>query len=75
MKAGVAHRAVAAKRQIHEVGGALDLLRQFTVLETANQVSAAVGSIVDVQEIIVGLNTEAAASQRKRRQKDRSVTP
>lgn len=65
MKAGVAHRAVAAKCQVHEVGRALYLLRKFTILKTANQMSAAVGPIVDIQEIIVGLNAEAVTSQKK----------
>lgn len=73
MKAGVAHRAIAAKRQVHEVGRALNLLRKFTILETANQMSAAVGPIVDIQEIIVGLNTEAVTSQKKKQMKDKTV--
>lgn len=64
MKAGVAHGAVATKCQVHEVRSALNLLRKFTVLEAANQMSAAVWSIVDIQEIIVGLNTEAVTSER-----------
>lgn len=64
MKASVAHRAIAAKCQVHEVGSALNLLRKFTVLETANQMSAAVWAIVDVQEVIVGLDTEAGRSER-----------
>lgn len=64
MKAGVAHRAIAAKCQVHEVGSALNLLRKFTVLETANKMSAAVWPIVDIQKIIVGLNTEAVTSKR-----------
>ncbi len=67
MKAGVAHRAIASKRQVHEVGSTFNLLRKFTVLETANQMCTAVRSIIDVQEIIVGLNTEAVRSQRYRR--------
>lgn len=74
MKAGVAHRAVAAKCQVHEVGRALYLLRKFTILKTANQMSAAVGPIVDIQEIIVGLNAEAVTSQKKRKPiKDKRV--
>lgn len=73
MKAGVAHRAVATKCQVHEVGSALDLLRKFTVLETANQMSAAVWSIVDIQEIIVGLNAEAVTSERNRQMRDKTV--
>ena len=67
MKAGVAHRAVTAKCQVHEVGGALNLLRKFTVLETANQMSAAVWTVIDIQEVIVGLNAEAVKSKRKKK--------
>lgn len=73
MKAGIAHRAIAAKCQVHEVGSALNLLRKFTVLETANQMSAAVWPIVDIQEIIVGLNTEAVTSKRNRQMRDETV--
>lgn len=65
MKAGVAHRAITSKCQVHEVGCALNLLRKFTILETANQMRAAVVPIVDIDEIIVGLNTEAATRQKK----------
>lgn len=73
MKASVAHRAVATKCQVHEVGSALNLLRKFTVLEAANQMGAAVWPIVDVQEIIVWLNTEAVTSKRKKQIKDKTV--
>lgn len=73
MKAGVAYRAVASKCQVHEVGSALNLLRKFTVLKTANQMSAAVWPIIDVQEIIVGLNAEAVASERNRQMRDKTV--
>lgn len=73
MKAGVAHRAITSKCQVHEVGSALNLLRKFTVLKTANQMSAAVWPIVDIQEIIVGLNTEAVTSKRNRQMRDKTV--
>lgn len=73
MKAGVAHRAITAKCQIHKVGSALNLLRKFTVLKTANQMSAAVWPIIDIQEIIVGLNTEAVTGQRNRQIRDKTV--
>lgn len=73
MKAGVAHRAVTTKRQVHEVGSALNLLRKFTVLKTANQMCAAVWPVVDIQEIIVGLNTETVT--RKQKDKCRDKTP
>lgn len=62
MKSSVAHGAVAAKCQVHEVGRALDLLGQFAVLKTADQMGAAVEAVVDVQEIVVGLNAEAVKS-------------
>lgn len=65
MKASVAHRAIAAKRQVHEVGCALNLLWKFTVLKTADQMNTAVEAIVDIQEIIVGLNTETTESQKR----------
>lgn len=67
MKSSVAHRAVAAKCQVHEVGRALDLLREFAVLKTADQMGAAVEAVVDVQEIVVGLDAEAATSYKKDR--------
>lgn len=73
MKTSVAHRTVATKGQVHEVGSALNLLRKFTVLETANQMSTAVWPIVDIQEIIVGLNTEAVTSERNRQMRDKTV--
>lgn len=59
MKARVAHRAITTKCQVHEVRSALNLLGKFTVLKAANQMRSAVWSIIDVQEVIVGLNTEA----------------
>lgn len=65
MKPSVAHGAVAAKCQVHEVGRALDLLREFAVLKTADQLGAAVEAVVDVQEIVVGLNAEAVKSKNK----------
>lgn len=67
MKASVAHRSITAKRQVHEVGCALNLLWKFTILKTADQMNAAVKAIVDIQEIIVGLNTETTESQKKRK--------
>lgn len=65
MKSSVADGAVAAKCQVHEVGRALDLLRKFAVLKTADQMGAAVEAIVDVQEIVVGLDAEAVKSYKK----------
>lgn len=65
MKTSVAHGAVAAKRQVHEVGRALDLLGEFAVLKTADQMGAAVEAVVDVQEVVVGLDAEAAMLQKR----------
>lgn len=74
MKASVAHRSITAKRQVHEVGCALNLLWKFTILKTADQMNAAVKAIVDIQEIIVGLNTETTESQkRKKKKRDKTV--
>lgn len=66
MKASVAHRAITTKCQEHEVGSALYLLRKFTVLKTANQMSAAVRAVVDVHEIVVGFDAEAVRSKANR---------
>jgi len=63
VKASVAHRAITTKCQVHEIGSALNLLWKFTVLETANKMSTAVWPIIDVQEIIVGLNAEAEVKE------------
>lgn len=59
MKAGIADRAVTAERQVHGVGAALDPLGKFAVLEAADQRAVAVRTIVDVQEVVVRLDTEA----------------
>lgn len=67
MKSSVAHGAVAAKCQVHEVGCALNLLREFAVLKTADQMGAAIEAIVDVQEIVVGLDAEAVMSYKNNR--------
>lgn len=37
-------------------------------METANQMSGAVGPIVDIQEIIVGFNAEAVTSKKKKKE-------
>lgn len=66
MKASVAHSAIASKCQVHEVGGALNLLWKFTVLETANQVRAAIRPIIYVQKVIVGFNAETAKKEAKK---------
>lgn len=43
---------------MHGVGAALYPLGEFAVLEAANQRTVAVGTIVDVQKIVVWLNVE-----------------
>lgn len=58
MEAGVAHGSVAAEANVHDVGAAFNLLRQLAVLKCANQMTVAVRSVVDVQEVIVGLNAK-----------------
>ena len=63
VKAGVAHRAITAERQVHKVGGALDLLGKFAVLKAADQMTVAVRPVVDVQEVIVGLNAKAVVNK------------
>ena len=64
VEAGVADGAVAAERQVHAVGAALDSLRQLAVLETTNQRAVAVRTVVDVQEVIVWLNDETRERER-----------
>lgn len=61
VKASVANRAITAKGQIYKVGCTLDFLRQFAVLETADQVAVAIRPIVDIQEVIIRLNTETGS--------------
>ena len=43
---------------MHKVRDALYLLWELAVLETTNQVTVAVWSVVDIQEVVVGLDTE-----------------
>lgn len=59
VKAGVGDGAVAAERQVHGVGAALDALGQLAVLEATNQRAVAIRPVVDVQEVVVWLNVEA----------------
>lgn len=65
MKAGVGDRAVAAERQVHRVGAALDALGQLAVLEATNQRAVAVRAVIDVQEVVVWLNVEAGGRGKK----------
>lgn len=59
VKAGVGDGTVAAERQVHGVGAALDSLGQLAVLEATNQRAVAIRAVVDVQEVVVWLNVEA----------------
>lgn len=59
MKASVRNRPVTAERQMHRIRAALYPLWEFAVLETTNERTVAVWTIVDVQEVIVWLNVEA----------------
>lgn len=59
VKAGVGDGPVAAERQVHGVGAALDSLGQLAVLEATNQRAVAIRAVVDVQEVVVWLNVEA----------------
>lgn len=58
MEACVADGAVAAEGDVHDVRTALHLLRQLAVLKCADQMTVAVRSIVDVKEVIIGLDAE-----------------
>lgn len=58
MEAGVADGAVAAEGDVHDVRAALHLLGQLAVLKCADQMAVAVRSIVDIQEVIIGLDAE-----------------
>lgn len=76
VKAGVGDGTVAAERQVHGVGAALDSLGQLTVLEATNQRAVAIRAVVDVQEVVVWLNVEAAGMKggRKKEKKKRVGT-
>lgn len=63
MKAGVGHGAVASEGQMHGIGAALDPLGQFAVLEAADQGAVAVRTVVDVQEVIVGLDVKTGQEE------------
>lgn len=59
MKAGIAHRAITAEGYVHDVRAALDLLWQLAVLKRPNQMAVGVRSIINVKEVIIGLNAKA----------------
>lgn len=63
MEARVAHGPVAAEGNVHDVGAAFDLFWQLAVLKCADQMTVAVRSVVDVQEVIVGLDAETERRQ------------
>lgn len=69
METGVADRAIAAESQVHGVGAALDPLRKLAVLKATNQRAVAVWAVVDIQEVIVGLNAETRGRDRERESK------
>lgn len=58
MEARVAHGSITAEGNVHDVEAAFDLFRQLAVLKCADQNAVAVRSIIDVQEVIVGLNAK-----------------
>lgn len=66
VKAGVGHGTVAAERQVHGVGAALDSLGQLAVLEATDQRAVAIRAVVDVQEVVVWLNIEAGGMRRRK---------
>lgn len=59
VEAGVADRAITAKGQVHGVGAALYSFWKLAVLKASDQRAVAVRSIVDIQEVVVGLYAEA----------------
>lgn len=63
MKAGVGDGTVAAERQVHGVGAALDSLGQLAVLEATDQRAVAIRPVVDVQEVVVWLDVEAGGTE------------
>ena len=65
MKACVADGSVTAEGYVHDIGSALHLLRKLAVLKGPYQVTAA-ATVVNVQEIVVRLNTEAVRFRGKK---------
>lgn len=64
VEAGVGDGTVAAERQVHGVGAALDSLGQLAVLEATNQGAVAIRAVVDIQEVVVWLNVEAGGGNK-----------
>lgn len=71
VEAGVGDGAIAAEGQVHSVGAALDTLGQLAVLEATDQRTVAIRAVVDVQEVIVGLDAEAGGGRGGRRSRRR----
>lgn len=65
VKAGVADRSITAEGQVHAVRAALDPLGKLAVLEAPDQRAVAVRSIVDIQEVVVGLYAEARRNDQR----------
>lgn len=59
METGIADRSITAEGQVHGVGTALDPFRKLAVLKATYQWTVAVWAVVDVKEVVVGLNAEA----------------
>lgn len=59
MKAGIAHGAITAEGYVHDIRAALYLLWQLAVLKRPNQMAVGVWPIINVQEVVIGLNAEA----------------
>ncbi len=65
VEAGVADRAITAKGQVHSVGAALYSFWKLAVLKAPDQRAVAVWSIVDIQEVVVGLYAEARINDQR----------
>lgn len=57
-KSVTAQRRIAAESQKQGVGAALDVIWNICAVETAQQRAEGVGPVVDVQEVVTGLQTE-----------------
>lgn len=52
---------------MHDVGAALDLLRQLAVLERSNQMAVGVRPVINVEEVVIGLNAETEMESKDER--------
>lgn len=64
MKSGIAHWTVTAEGDVHDVRAALYLLWQLAVLKRPNQMTVGMRSIINVKEVVIGLNAEAGKEKR-----------